>query len=478
MKKLLDLTNKALLTGRARGKWTGGGIWDAAQGLNPFLESDTYRGLVALGSTPTDKTGAVVVDIPVAYAKNEQGSTYFLYILGLSGHFYSVTPTEVITNLRSATPINGPSNGMAIFKPRAASAATMLFAREARIGTWDLSGTYPTGWNDSAYDPLTSTPHRPMHRLFDRVYYGNKNYIGMFSDDGTATIVHTAQALNLEGQETVTALGDDGRYLVAGISRAITESYNGLNRVRLIFWDGNKSSWDWETDIPNETSIRGIRRVGDTLYIIGKRAVYTAAFGFGAKPLFMFDSDEAIAFDAINYGHVGSIAPWGDGVIFGKLGTAISKMLPDTPRIVFNPLQGFTGDISLIIPDFLENKVYIGTRSSKLYSYNLATAGASATPLTTRNLPLDGRYHIERAQIILPNGVGASDSIAIQIIGNDGASTATLPTITQAAYGNTRFLNIPLPNHVTATHVKLSVTMSAGTPSFSDISLWGTPASN
>ncbi|MBX3498104.1 MAG: hypothetical protein KF889_01570 [Alphaproteobacteria bacterium] len=476
MQKILQLDSKLLRTGRTRSQFDDtGGIWDAAQGLNPYLESDTYRGLVALGSTPTDKTGSVVVDIPVAYAKIESGSTYTLYILGLSGHFYSVNVNEAVTDLRSGTPINVPANGMAIFRPRAASAATMLFARQARIGTWDLSGTYPTGWNDTAYDPGTSTPHRPMHRLFDRVYYGNKNYIGMFSDDGTATIVHTAQALNLEGQETVTALGDDGRYLIAGVSRAITESYNGLNRVRLIFWDGNKSSWDWETEIPNETSIRGIRRSGDIVHVFGKRGAYTVSFGTGVKPLYLFDSDEAIAFDALNYGHVGSLASWGDGIIFGKLGTAISKMLPGDPRIVFNPLQGFTGEISLIIPDFLENKVYVGTRSSKLYSYDLTTAGASSTPLTTRFLNLDGRYHVERLSITLPNGIGASDSIAISIAGIDGTS-ATLSTITQAYYGNQYFLSIPLPKQITTTHAKLSVTMSAGTPSFADIALWGTPA--
>ncbi len=198
----------------------------------------------------------------------------------------------------------------------------------------------------------------------------------------------------------------------------------------------------------------------------------------GYKPLYPHDSDEAIAFDALNYGHVGALAAWGGGVISGKLGTAISKMLPGEPRIVFNPLQGFTGDISLIIPDFLENKTYVGTRSSKLYAYDLTTAGASATPITTRNLPLAGRHYVERLQITLPNGIGASDSITIQIIGDDGASTCTLSAITQARYGNVRFLEIPLPYQVAASHVKLSITMGAGTPSFSDISLWGTRASN
>ena len=249
MKKIIEFDNQTLRTGRSRGKFMPGGLWDSAIGLNPYLESDLYRGVVALSPDPTDKTGSVVVDIPTAYCKDERGSTYDLYILGGSGHFYRVSAAEAVSDLRSGTPINSPANGVVILQPRAASAPTLLFARQSRIGSWDLVGTYATGWNDTAYDPGTTTAHRPMHRFLDRAYYGNKQYVGMFSDDGTATIAHDAQALDIEGTETVTAISDDGRYLVVGASHVVTESYGGLPRSRLLFWNTSASSWDWEITI-------------------------------------------------------------------------------------------------------------------------------------------------------------------------------------------------------------------------------------
>ena len=479
MRKLLELDLKTLRTGRARGPHDDqGGIWNTAQGLNPWLENDTYRGLMALGHAPTDLTGSVIVDIPLAYCKDERGSTYSLYMLGLSGHFYSMNVNETITDLRSGTPINGPANGMAIYQPRAASSPTLLFARASRIGTWDLSGTYATGWSDSAYDPGTNTQQRPFHRFLDRLYYGNKQYVGSFSDDGSSTILHTAQALDLDGQDTVTALGDDGRYLVIATTRIITESYNGLGRTRILFWDAGSDadSWAWEATIPNETAIRGIKSVGGTLYAVGKRNVYTLAFGVDPKPLYPFDSDETIAYDPANYNHSQSIAPWGEGVIFGKLGTAVAKMLPNAQRAVFNPLQGFTGDIGLIIPDFLENKVHIGTRSSKFYSYAMDGIGTSSTPLVTRWMPLGGNVSISRINIDFPNGIGGSDDFVFTVLGADSSSAAV--EVTQAKYGNKSFLSLPLPKDITTTRVRLSVTMPAGAPSFGDVSLWGEDSSS
>jgi hypothetical protein len=471
MKELLNLNLRTLRTGRARSPFDDtSGIWQNAQGLNPYIESDTYRGLMALSHAPTDLTGSVIVDIPVAYCKDERGSTYNLYMMGLSGHFYSVTVNEVVTDLRSGTPINAPANGMAIYQPRAAAAPTLLFARETRIGTWDLSGTYATGWSDTTYNPGTTTVHRPFHRLFDRLYYGNKQYVGSFTDDGTATIVHTTQALNLDGQDTVTALGDDGRYLVIATTRTITESYNGLGRTRILFWDTSKSTWDWETTIPNETAIRAIKQVGGTVYAVGKRGVYTLAFGSDPRLLYAFDSDETVAYDPTNYNHAQSIAAWGDGVIFGKLATAVSKFLPGAQRAVFNPLQGFTGDIGLIIPDFLENKTHITTRSSKFYSIPMDTSGTSATPIVTRSISLGGKASISRILIDLPNGINGSDDMTITVIGTDSSTSVQ---ITQAKYGNKTSLDIELPKAIITTRVKLSFTMTAGVPSFGDVSLWG-----
>ena len=222
--------------------------------------------------------------------------------------------------------------------------------------------------------------------------------------------------------------------------------------------------------------IRAIYRIGSVVYVVGKRALYTAVFGGTYNVVYSFDSDETIPFDATTYGHPQAIGPWGDGVIFGKLATAVSKFLPDTQRMVYNPLRGFTGDVSLIIPDFLEGKVYVGTRSSKLYSAGVASAGISATPIITRIVPLGGYYHLQRMDIALPNGIGASDVIDVQVQGKHGTETVQLPTIQQSTNGNKHYLSIKFGRNLATSDVRLTFTLSAGVPSFSEVSLWGEEA--
>lgn len=474
MRKILELTPKVLRSGRARSQFDDdGGIWDDATGINPYLDNASYRGVIAITAAPTDITGSTVVDIPFAYAKDERGSTNFMYILGGSGHFYSVNVNKAVTDLRSGTPITSPSNGMFIFQSRHASAAaTMFYLRESHIGTWDLSGTYATGWNDTA-QAITSCAHHPTHKLFDTQFFGNKNALGRVYDDGTATPAYDTNALDFDKQETITALGDDGRYLIIATGRLVNDSYNTKHGVR-IAWYLNGDSWEWETFIPNESAVRAIRRTPSGVYAICKNATYRIAYGLEPEPIATHPSDEAIPFDSLNYGHVQAAAVLGDGVIFGAKGTAIAEPEPRANRIVYSPLQGHTGDISLLVPDFISGTMFVGTRSSKLYWYDLTAAGTSASQKTTRYIDLGGYYHIGRIDVTLPNGIGASDSMAFEIIGTDGSATAR--TITQANFGDKGFVSIYLPAQVTTAKVKIGVTMSAGTPSFSALALYGEKA--
>lgn len=474
MKKLLDLTNEALLTGRARSKFDDGAIWNTAQGLNPFIEDDEYRGLLAIGGNPTDLTSSTVVDIPMAHAVDQRGSTNNMYILGSGGNFYNVAVGNGVTNLRSgANVIGNPANGMLIMQP-AGGAATLYYFRTTRIGSWDLSNTYPTGWDDVAFNPGTTTVHRPTHR-FDRIgYFGNKNYVGYLYDNA-GTIAMQAQALSLNPLEVCTAITDDGRYVVVGASQPTTESYGSNSHCRVLFWDGGTNEVVWQTRVDNESSIRALYSEGGTIYIIGSRGVYTTALGASdATTLYRFDSDEAIPYDGINYGHPECVASLNDGIIFGSLATAISKPLPNKSRIIYNPLQGFTGDISMYATDFLSGKIYVGTRSSKLYYYDLAGIGTSSTPIVTRNIHLGDKYHLNRLEVNLPNGIGAADTITVVVQGDDGAQSQT-HTIDRATWGNVYTVQIPLTN-ITTTHVRLSLTLSAGVPTIHSMALYGTKA--
>lgn len=477
MKKLLDIDQAMLTSGRTRSKWMNtGGIWTEAQGFNPYIKNDTFRGLLAATAAPTDKTGSVIVDIPVAHVRQEDGSAVALYILGASGHLYSMTVNESLSDLRAATPITSPANGVAIMKPLGGS-STLLYARETRIGTWDLSGTYPTGWNDTAFaTDIQTTPHHPMHQFGRIVYYGNKNYVGYLYDNGSSAIASQAKALTLDPIETCTAITDDGHYVIVGASHPVNEAYGANSSCRVLFWNGGTDEVVWQTRIDNESSIRGMWNNGNTTYVVGSRAVYTVSIGqTTAKPIYRFDTDEAIPYDGQTYGNVGAIAPFEDGIIFGALGTALTEAEPGTKFKAYNPLRGITGNISLIVPDFLEGKMHIGTRSSKFYSFALGSAGVSSQG-DSRYFDLGGPAHVQRLEIELPTGLGPSDQIDITLYGNNGQVAVVLPSIAQSVYGLTYYLRVPLPKQLTTARVRVTLTLTAGTPAIGRISLWGEPA--
>lgn len=473
MRKILDIKAKALISGKARSRWVEGALWDTCQGLNPFIESDTYRGIVACTASPTDMTSTTVVDIPVAHTVDQRGSTNVLYVLGASGHLYSIAPTNVVSDLRSGTPINAPANGMAIMQPVGGS-IVLLFARDSRIGTWDMSGTFPTGWNDSTYNPGTTTEHRPMH-TFDRiVYFGNKNYVGYFYDDGAAAIAMEAQGLSLDQREEVTAISDDGRYVIVGASKPTDASYATNTSCRVLFWNGGTDEILWQVTLHNESSIRSIINKGGRTYVIGSRGVYVVQLGVSdAQTIYTFDSDEAIPYDGLSYGNPNAAAPFYDGIIFGALGTAITKGEPTMDTGVFQPLQGITGDISLYITDFKTGYIYVGTRSSKLYRVNLASAGPTSNTWVTRAIDLGTPHYINKLRMYFPNGIGGSDVLSVIAIAEDGDETTDTITVNQTNYGDSKYADIYFTQPIRTSKLRLSFAPSAGLPSFSDIEVWG-----
>lgn len=474
MKKILTLDKKALTSGRTHSKWTDGGIWDTAQGLSPFIDSDLYRGIVAPLHTPTDMTGATVVDIPIAHAVDQRGSTNSMYIMGASGNFYSVNPNNVVSNLRSgANVIPSPANGVAIMQAVGGS-AQLFYTRETRIGSWDLSGTYPTGWNDSAFTTnINTTIHKPMHK-FDRVtYYGNKNYVGYLYDDGAAAIASEPQGLALNPLEVCTAISDDGRYVIVGASQPVTESYDTNTSCRVIWWNGGTDEVIWQARIPNESSIRAIETRGGMVHVVGSRNTYIVQLGVeDSRTVYSFASDEAIPYDGTNYGNPNCIAPLGNGIVFGALGTAIDTH-PDGRSIVYSPLHGVTGNISWLTQDYRRNTLYVGTRSSKLYRFDLSSAGSTTETWVTRALDLGDQYYVNRMRISLPNGIGGSDSLGVSLIADDGDTTTETITITQATRGDVKYVDLFFNNTIKTSRLRISLAPSAGIPSFDGIEIYG-----
>lgn len=475
MKKLLELNSDILLTGRSRGRHLKGGIWDAAPGLNPFIENDNYRGVVAFGASPTQIGSAVFVDIPIAYTKKEDGASASntLYILGsnagaTSGTIYSLAydgTTYTATNLRTVT---DPRNGIITWGPAAGSKLT-YYALKGAIGTYD-----GTTFNDAAYSPGTNADDRPFHQLFGNFYYGNLNKIGAIKDDGTSTPAHTANVLDFEITQRVKAITDDGRYLAIGLTAIGSGISTAQNTSQVVFWDTNKSSWDWATPIPTTHSIRAMFNRGSIVYVVTAREVFTVVFGGTPKLLYSFDSDEEISLSSNKFTVFSNcVNNFKDGIIFGALGTTIAKPHPDYPRIVYNPINmGSAGNARLWITDFTENKVYFGTDNSQLWVADLTSAGAVFSGVTTRNFAFPRPVHIERLEIGLPNGIASGEHLNIYLIGDE--TSYLLKTINTANFPSSRFLSVPVGPQVSCSAVRFQFSGNSATaPSFNYLALWG-----
>lgn len=105
-------------------------------------------------------------------------------------------------------------------------------------------------------------------------------------------------------------------------------------------------------------------------------------------------------------------------------------------------------------------------------------AGASASEtLTTRFFDLGVEFHLERIDLALPNGLGSSDSITLNMTSVQG-ETRTF-TITEANFPDAEHyisLFCSEQGQLTTDRVRFSFQLTAGTPSFSKLILYGTRA--
>lgn len=103
--KILSLGPKEFLTGiSSSAHLERGGIFFKADGITPLYDAagnqSVENGLLQPGPSPTDFTGSVIVDVPMAAYSTSYTGTAFAYFLGTSGHFYkkavgSGNPTDL-----------------------------------------------------------------------------------------------------------------------------------------------------------------------------------------------------------------------------------------------------------------------------------------------------------------------------------------------------------------------------------------------
>lgn len=349
----------------------------------------------------------------------------------------------------------------------------LYYWQEGQIGVWDMSGTYPTGWTDASFAGLETTPYHPTHPLFDRVYYGNKSYVG-FLYDNAGTITNNDTALDIPSDYTVTCLNDDGQSLVIGATRSQGSS-TIFAETKVYFWDTNQTSWQKEYTLPAPT-INAIGKIGTTLYAFCGKDLY--AFNYSTPPTLVRTVGDA---DMPQFGQSQAVDTIGEGLVWGGTSTiqSFGKLSAEAKNAFLEPYYGVSGNVSLIFTDATTDRMFVGTATPKLWRFNTATNGAQSRPFQTIFFDLKNRARIQQLEIILPSGQASGDSTTFALLTPTDQSTGVACTVLSFAnQGNVDVVKLVPDRAVETQNIALKMTMTAGAPSIGRIDFWGEPVNH
>lgn len=488
MKQILELTEKDFLTGIAPSSQVQDkGLWHKLAGMtvvrNPYHESDDV-GVLQVAPEPTDITGSAIEDIPFAYAVDPQDpDTGFpkLYIWGDEGYLYSIDLTSdgAPVNINASIPLGGmgdAGNGLFVMNHSNGTKKVWYF-RIADIGYFgDLNGT-PSFNNSIVTADIESTPWHPVHKLFDRHYFGNGRYIGQLEDDGSGGLTVTGHALDLASDERVNCITDDGTYLVAGITRNTANFPNAGTHSRIIFWDTNQSSWQREWPLP-DTNILAIRRVGTAMEAVTTHGLFVFDFSNPPEPVLPYFGSLAntpeytvptqFAADVFN-----------QALIFGganKLST-FGKLTPAMPNAYLQPYTfGDELDVAtLVVANASASRIFIGTLLGKLYRLDTGVAGAggSVSPAETIYIDLKRWYQVGRVVLGFDGQLETNDEITVTMKPDDASAEFSAGTASFAVNGAIRSKELYCT--LEARKLKLLINFADGSPRLRNIQVWGDP---
>jgi hypothetical protein len=480
IKRILSIGTKEFLTGIAPSlQYPGGGIFASARGFNVFVnpsEQSNDLGLLQTSAGPTDISGSVVVDTPQAVVARS-GHIYFL---GSSGHFYDLNragsgssspAANQITDRRSGTPITSPSNGLITFKPNGGT-EYLYYWQQTQIGRWDLSGTYPTGWADNHFTGLQTTTYHPVHPFVGDIYYGNKDRIGKIYDNA-GTAANNTNVLDFASDYTITALEDDGTYLIIAFTKNNTAGFK--SETRIVFWDTFSPSWSKEYFF-NDEYVAALKRIGSTIYAIGSQSVH--AFNYSFEPVRVKTIKPNSAFGlANNVERISNAVIWGGAATSseGYIGS-FGNLVPEAPASYHRPWAGLPTDgrgSVLYYDDVDNNTIYVGTLS-KLYYYHIQSGGATGRTLRTLAFDLKDVYDIKRIDIIYGLPLYDTDQLGISVStdGGDSGSDTTWGSAIGTAAGIMRSEVYPA-TPVQTDNLQLVLTWTSGNAQIRRIDIYG-----
>jgi len=472
--RIFSLTSKDFITGLTQGRFDSrGGLWVQADGINPFVAPNSTNnnnlGMLRSGDAPTDISGAVVVDTPLAgVVDTTSGNDNFLYITGDDGHFYKIdlSGDNAPTDLRSGTPITSARNGIAVFEPRGGT-RYLYYWQDTQIGRWDLSGTHPTGWTDNWVTGLTSNANKPVHKMFDEIWYGNGSKIGSIKDDGGGAETNTLNELDFEDNETVTCLSDDGYYLVIGVTKNISGA-TASSGTRVLFWNKTTSSWQREWTLTGTPTVLNLENRNGIMHATTPVGIY--AFTFQTPP----QRIQVLAGTSDNGRNHTSSFVYGGAMFWGGNGTILSygNIIPNTPTALFKPYANMSGGVSMLIQPTI-TRIFAGTDNDKLYRINIEGGGNTGGFARTKNILLDDEYQINAIEFIFNGPLASGDSINLTI--DNGVTTKSVGNVaTFAADGavNRKMYRFG-DDTINADQLYLHILLNGGDPLIKQIDVYG-----
>lgn len=488
-KPILTLSTKDFLTGIAPNAHTErGGLFYTAAGVTPVYDpggtASVENGLLQPGPAPTNYSGSVVVDNPIAsVAGFGNSNTPYLFFLGSSGHFYrKALGSGDVTDLRSGTPISNPANGMAIWKP-VGGTKYLYYWQTQQIGVWDLSGTYATGWNDDGpADDLTglaNTTAHPVHPFLDRVYFGNDTKIGALLDNGASSYSFSLNVLDVKSTERVYALSDDTTFLVA----AATDNVNADNRFAvntIYFWDTYSSSWNREYII-RDPFIWALKRIGRSVYAFGQYGIYEVTYDAGPRKLL----SRLIGFGTtadLNSGYgANRAAVYNQTALMFATDSTIDTfgpLSPDLPAAYYKSFKvpSGVGTPTLVDALFDVGRVYIGTDGGKIYGYDFnGSTRETSVSAQTIYFPIRQKIEITRIDVVFGEPLASGDAMSVQLkTDEDTAVTPTTAlTATYSADGAIRRKSVRVAKYFTESPLSLVINFTSGAVKIKEVQVFG-----
>jgi hypothetical protein len=441
--KILSLSTRDFFTGISPSAHSErAGLWHKATGINTFVDptqGSVNVGLLQTSPTPVEITGGVG-GTPLSSITRVTGAGAGTTFIGTSAGISEIdvsgdnNATSTLTNANM-------TNGLELFQSRGATAEYVYYWQKTQIGRYgDLNGT-PT--DTPAYlTGLQDTPYHPTHKMFDEIYYGNKDRIGRIKDDGAGSITHSANVLDFESNKLVTCLEDDGDFLVMGLTE--NQGDNSIYSKTVVrFWDKTSSSWNKEWNIP-DVNIIALKRIGSTLYAVCPRGVY--AFNRFSAPQKVKQINSTYS---PTFGHSNAVGVLGQSLMWGagSNGTVnlYGSTLAGVPVAYHQPFSGAgTGSTTLIADDTRFMRVLVGTDEPKLYRYVLTSGGATSLSAETIYIPLNERYDIKEIEFIFGEPLATGDSLNVDVQTDEDNVATDYGTISYAS--NKKEINLQTQN--------------------------------